>query len=80
MREGRSRDNWRHTSNLMALLANCHRDEEKRGQPWHPEDFDPHAPAGGEEAGERWEDLPELPIDVLKVLFVDRQSGGNRGG
>jgi hypothetical protein len=43
MAEGRQRDEWQHTSSLLALFYNCHRDP-KKGKPATPRDFDPTAP------------------------------------
>ena len=43
MAEARRRDSWSRTSNLMALLANCHRDPSEHDA-FLPDDFDPFAP------------------------------------
>ena len=43
MAEGKARSEWSHTSAILALLANCHRDPKKHSRPFRPEDFDPHA-------------------------------------
>jgi hypothetical protein len=42
MAEARCRQAWRHTSAVMALLANIHRDP-KKTRPFRPADFDPYA-------------------------------------
>ncbi len=42
MAEARQKDNWRHTSSVMALIANVNRDP-KRTRPFRPSDFDPFA-------------------------------------
>jgi len=42
MAEGRDGAQWRHTSALMALIANVNRDP-KKGKPFEPSDFDPHS-------------------------------------
>lgn len=44
MAEAKSRDNWAHTSALLAMTANCNRDP-KKTRPFSPTDFDPHASA-----------------------------------
>ena len=44
MAEGRSAAAWAHTSALLALLANVHRDP-KKTEAFQPSDFNPHAPA-----------------------------------
>jgi len=41
MAEGCNRAQWRHTSAVMALIANVNRDP-KKGRPFEPADFDPH--------------------------------------
>jgi hypothetical protein len=40
MADSASRERWQHTSALMALLANCHRDP-KKTRPFRPKDFHP---------------------------------------
>lgn len=40
MFDGRRREAWTHTANVMALLANCHR-HPKRLRPFHLADFLP---------------------------------------
>ena len=42
MAEGRDRARWRHTSAVMALIANVNRDP-KKGRLFEPSDFDPHS-------------------------------------
>ena len=41
MSEAKSRDDWRHTAALMALVANVNRDPHKQ-RPFQPEDFSPY--------------------------------------
>lgn len=41
MYHGRRREAWGHTANLMALLANCHRDPKRRMRPFDVTDFLP---------------------------------------
>lgn len=41
MREARRLDQWLHTAQLMALLANCHRDQKKQRRPYSVRDFLP---------------------------------------
>lgn len=41
MSEARSRDAWRHSAALMALIANVNRDP-RRQRPFKPDDFNPH--------------------------------------
>jgi len=42
MAEGRAKENWQHTSALMALIANAHRDP-KKGKAFEPDDFNPYS-------------------------------------
>jgi hypothetical protein len=66
MAEARSRERWAHTSALLALTANVHRDQRKKPAPYKPADFNPH---------QRRRELAvrKVPIDVLKQVFVDRR-------
>lgn len=41
MSEGKQRDQWHHTSQLLALTANCNRDPKKQNKPFTPNDFNP---------------------------------------
>lgn len=42
MAEGVMRERWQHTSSLMCLIANAHRDPRKTGA-FKPSDFDPYS-------------------------------------
>ena len=42
--EGRGRSEWSHTSSILAMLANTHRDP-KKGRALTPADFDPYRTA-----------------------------------
>jgi hypothetical protein len=69
MAEARVRDEWRRTSSLMALTANCHC-EPKKSKAFRPGDFDPF----------REPDKPiRVDITVLKDVFIDRQMPGYGG-
>lgn len=77
MAEGRIRENWNHTSALLALLANLHRDPRK-GRAFGPVDFHPmHKTPAGKPA------VLKGDIELLKTLFVDNhcvdQLCGNSG-
>jgi len=64
MAEARSRDEWAHTSAILALIANVNRDP-KKGRPLKPADFDPYA------AKDRREEAIEVTdMGVLKDAFV----------
>lgn len=41
MYQARRRDQWSHTANLMALIANCHRDPKRLRRPFDMVDFLP---------------------------------------
>ena len=60
MAEARSREQWNHTSAVLALLANCHRDP-KKTRAFRPSDFDPF----GRRAA-----AVEVGIEVLKEFFT----------
>ncbi len=67
MGESRSQFLWGHTSAVLAMLANIHRDA-KRSRTFKPADFNPHAKSPKpihEKAG----------IEILKQVFVDRVGG-----
>jgi hypothetical protein len=42
MAEARGRSDWSHTSAILTLLANVHRDPKRRGRPYTPADFNPY--------------------------------------
>ena len=42
MAEARCRERWAHTSAVLALIANVHRDQRKKPTPYKPADFNPH--------------------------------------
>jgi hypothetical protein len=68
MAEARSRQQWAHTSALLALLANAHRDP-KKTRAFKPADFNPYL---------RHKQPPaaKVGIGVLKQVFVDRRQPG----
>ena len=41
MHTGRRRQQWSHTANVMALVANCHRDPKRLRRAFHVADFLP---------------------------------------
>ncbi|HRF02438.1 MAG TPA: hypothetical protein PLI18_18135 [Pirellulaceae bacterium] len=67
MAEERQRDQWAHTSLVLAVLANLHRDPKRTGR-YTTDDFNPFA-AGRSAA-------PKAGIEVLRAVFVDRGPGG----
>jgi hypothetical protein len=66
MAEARCRERWAHTSAVMALTANVHRDQRKKRTAYKPSDFNPYL---------RRRELPvrKAGIDVLKQVFVERR-------
>ncbi len=72
MAEARGRDNWQHTSALLALLANIHRDP-KRSGPFKPDDFNPYAQRKGAAKVDR-----KTGFAALRELFVKERNRGGR--
>jgi hypothetical protein len=68
MAEAASRQRWAHTSAVLALLANAHRDP-KKTRPFQPADFNPHLRRKEPVAA-------KVGIAVLKQVFVDRPKQG----
>ena len=70
MAEGRIRENWNHTSAMLALLSNVHRDP-KKGRALRPADFHPLLARAKDKA-------PPLKADIglLKTVFVDNACCG----
>lgn len=66
MARGKRCDDWSHTSELLALIANAHRDTAKRPEPYSSRDFNPHAP-------KRKPPLQSAPITILRDAFVPRK-------
>jgi hypothetical protein len=64
MGEARSQMLWSHTSSVLAMLANIHRDA-KRSKIYHPSDFNPHAK-------KRFQPRTMVGIEALKHVFIDR--------
>ncbi|MEQ8785134.1 MAG: hypothetical protein RIC55_02510 [Pirellulaceae bacterium] len=67
MYEGHARDSWGRLANLMALIANCHREAKRR--PWRAADFDPYSRGGG-----RGFRLTAGNLHLLKGLFTSDKS------
>ncbi len=65
MAEARCRERWEHTSALLALTANIHRDQRKKPTPYRAADFNPYL-------RRREQPVRKASIDVLKQVFVDR--------
>ena len=62
MTEAREDVAWQRLSHLLALIANCHRDEKRRPRPWKAEDI--YRPVGHGENQRRYscKELFELGV------------------
>ncbi|MCE9530349.1 MAG: hypothetical protein K8T89_04340 [Planctomycetes bacterium] len=68
MAEAECRQRWSHTSSILAMLANAHRDP-KKSRPFKPADFNPYQRTNeGPNA-----QVAKVGVQVLKQLFVDVQ-------
>ena len=68
MAEARGRDNWVHTSAILALIANVNRDP-KKTRPYKPSDFDPYS------AKDKRDEVIEVTdMSVLKDAFTRKGS------
>jgi hypothetical protein len=69
MAEARGRDNWAHTSAILALVANVNRDP-KKTRAYKPSDFDPYS------AREKRDEAIEVrDLAVLKDAFLPASAG-----
>ena len=68
MADARRREAWQHTSALLAMLANVHRNLKKKPQPFTPAEFNPLA-----RDGRRPLPKAQTGIRTLKTIFVDRR-------
>ena len=68
MAEAKSQQVWAHTSAVLAMLANVHRDS-KKTRVFKPADFNPHAKPSRPT-------ITKVGISVLKQVFVDNRQGG----
>lgn len=69
MARARAEDNWAHTSTVLAMLANVHRDP-KKIRAFTPDDFNPLV---RKKSGGRSIPITADNIEILKKLFVDRK-------
>ena len=67
MAEGRDRQCWNHTSQLLALIANANRDP-KKSRVFRPADFNPYAKG----AGHKGLPITKGNIGILKRVFVKK--------
>jgi len=69
MAEARGRDNWAHTSAVLALVANVNRDP-KKTRAYRPSDFDPYSTRE-----KRDEAIEVTDMGVLKDVFTRPKEG-----
>lgn len=66
MAEGRAKETWQHTSALMALIANAHRDP-KKGKVFEPDDFNPYVSRSLDAVV-----ITKENVDVLRSAFLGK--------
>lgn len=65
MVEARQRDNWTHTSAILALTANINRDP-KKTKVFQPDDFNPFV------AQQRKHEADHVSLEEMKGLFTGK--------
>jgi hypothetical protein len=65
MADAERREAWQHTSAILAMLANVHRNPKKKPQPFKPSEFHPLVASDQSP-------LAKTPVRTLKTIFVDR--------
>jgi len=70
MADAKGRDNWMHTSAILACIANANRDPKKKPTPFKPGDFDPYLAKD-----RRDEALKVNDMAGLKNAFVKTKEG-----
>jgi len=65
MAEAKGKDNWQHTSTVLALLANINRDPKKQ-KAFTPDDFNPYR-----KEPEKRTILKGKDLRILKDVFVN---------
>ena len=66
MAEAKSRENWNHTSTVLAMIANVNRDP-KKSRAFRPDDFNPYAARLKQGVP-----LTAGNVRMLKTIFVDK--------
>ena len=73
MADGRSKAAWSHTSALLCLTANAHRNPKKQPRPYKPTDFDPYGRKAPATKG------PKVKLRSIKgALFPNQKPGKAR--
>ncbi|MFM2093827.1 MAG: hypothetical protein RIS70_951 [Planctomycetota bacterium] len=68
MGEAKSQQAWAHTSSVLAMLANLHRDP-KKTRTYKPDDFNPHV-------RKHSVTIQKVGIGLLKQVFIDSRKEG----
>lgn len=68
MAEGRVRQEWNHTSCILAMIANVNRDRKRRSRPFDPKEF--HPLEHGRESGKAGFAVKAGDVSILKQVFV----------
>lgn len=68
MGEAKSQQAWAHTSSVLAMLANLHRDP-KKTRTYKPDDFNPHVRKYSVT-------IQKVGIGLLKQVFIDSRKEG----
>lgn len=68
MAEAKGRDNWNHTSAVLAMIANVNRDP-KKTPAFQPADFDPYRPRKATRVSRK------AGFAMLKAVFVNGAGG-----
>jgi len=74
MAEAKARNEWTHTSAVMALMANAHRDP-KKTRVFTPADFNPYATS---ERKRPVVDATTKDLSILKSVFINNRLENNR--
>lgn len=70
MANGRRSAEWEHTSSILAILANCHRDSKERQKPYTPAEFNPTLDAGQVQKAKAAANKPiPAQVSALKALL-----------
>lgn len=67
MCDARDYANWSYVAYAVTVYAEANRDKKKRSEPYRVADFHPH------EQERKKQDIPKVPITVLRDLFVPKK-------
>lgn len=81
MLEGRQRDQWTHTSEVLAMIANTVRNPKKRKKPYTGRDLYPFSPTDTDRAAKKAMDVRDVDIKQLLTRYgLRRQAGKQKDG